>query len=242
MSTTNAYLTVRGIEVEINYKAIKNLHIGVYPPLGKVRVSSPLRLSIDQIRLAVIQRLPWIKRHQQELRNAARQTPRDMVTGESHYLWGVRYRLKVIERPGHSALAVNGSRLELCVPPNTPTDTRIRALQTWQRQELRKHIQPLVTKWQSVIGEDVPYWNIRRMKTKWGSCNPHTGRVWFNLELVTKDPRCLEYVVVHELTHLRERRHDARFVELMDKLLPDWRQRRDELNGAPLAYEEWDAR
>lgn len=240
MSTANAILTVRGIEVEVHYKDIKNLHIGVYPPFGKVRVSAPTRLDTEQVRLAIVQRLPWIKRNQQQLRDAQRQTEREMVTGETHYVCGVRYRLKVFERPGRSHLSINGSRLELSVPTETEPSDRLQLLHRWQRQLLRERLTPMIFKWEERIGVNTTYWNIRKMKTKWGSCNPDSRRIWFNLELVQKDPRCIEYIVAHELTHLLERRHNDHFVALMDSFMPDWRQRRDELNSAPLAHADWD--
>lgn len=242
MSTTDAYLTVRGIEVEVTYKEIKNLHIGVYPPLGHVRVAAPHRLDNEVVRLAVIQRLPWIKRNQLLLRDARRQTPRQMVTGESHYVWGVCYRLRLEERSGQANVVVDGDRLYLRAPIGSSTEARRRIYQNWQRRQLRERLEELIARWEPVIGQQVPFWNIRRMKTKWGSCNPDSGRIWFNLELATKDPRCVEYIVVHELAHLRERGHGPRFLEIMDQLVSDWRQRRDELNDAPLAQEEWRTR
>ena len=239
MSTANAYLTVRGINIDVVYKDIKNLHIGVYPPVGRVRVAAPERLDEDQIRLAVIQRLPWIKRQRQQLQDAARQSPREMVTGESHYVWGVRHRLKVIERPGRAHVEVDGDRLLLYVPEGTDTDARVKLLQDWQRKQLRLRFPPLIARWEPIIGREVPRWSIRRMKTKWGSCNRETGHIWFNLELAKKHPLCLEYIVVHEMTHLLERNHGERFTKLMDGFMPDWRSRRDQLNGAPLADEQW---
>lgn len=234
-----AYLSVRGMEIEVTYKDIKNLHIGVYPPLGKVRVAAPDSMDDDQVRLAIIHRLSWIKRHRRQLRDAARQTPREMVTGETHYIWGMRYRLKVVERPGKAQIQTDGSRLVLSIPEGCSIESRIEVLQEWQRVELRKRIARLITKWEPVIGVTVPHWSIRKMKTKWGSCNPITGHIWFNLELAKKDPRFVEYIVVHEMTHLLERRHNDHFVELMDGFMPDWQQRRDELNTAPLKEEVW---
>lgn len=239
MSTASAYLTVRGISIDVVYKDIKHLHIGVYPPLGRVRVAAPERLNEDHIRLAVIQRLPWIKRQRQQLADAARQSPRDMVTGESHYVWGERHRLKVIERPGRAHVEVDGDRLLLYVPPDTDTEMRLKLLQAWQRRQLRAALPELIEKWEPTIGRSVPRWSIRRMKTKWGSCNRETGHIWFNVELAKKHPRSLEYIVVHEMVHLLERGHGDRFTRLMDGFLPDWRARRDELNEAPLAAEDW---
>lgn len=239
MSTTSAYLSVAGIEVDVVYKRIKNLHIGVYPPLGRVRVAAPSRLDDDQVRLAIVQRLPWIKRQREQLQAAERQSIREMVTGESHYLWGSRYRLKVVERPGRAHVEVDGDRLLLYVPVATATDRRGDLLDRWYREELRRALPTLIAKWAPKLGVASPKWSIRRMKTKWGSCNPETGHIWFNVELAKKHPESLEYLVVHELTHLLERGHGSRFVALMDGALPDWRARRDHLNAAPLPDEQW---
>lgn len=241
MSTANAYLTVRGINVDLVYKDIKNLHIGVYPPVGRVRVAAPARLDEDQIRLAVIQRLPWIKRQRKQLQDAARQSPREMVTGESHYVWGRRTRLKVIERPGRAHVELDSDRLLLYVPEGTDVDARSKLLQNWQRRQLHIALPAIITRWEPIIGRRVSRWSVRRMKTKWGSCNRETGHIWFNLELAKKHPLCLEYIVVHEMVHLLERNHGERFTKLMDDFLSDWRARRDQLNAAPLAHEEWPA-
>ena len=239
MSTASGYLTVRGINVDVVYKDIKNLHIGVYPPVGRVRVAAPTSLDEEQIRLAVIQRLPWIKRQRQQLQDAARQSPREMVTGESHYVWGTRHRLKVIERPGRPHVEVDGNRLLMYVPEGTDPDVRVKLLQDWQRNQLRLAVAPVIAKWEPIIDRKIPRWSIRRMKTKWGSCNRQTGHIWFNLELAKKHPLCLEYVGVHEMTHLLERNHGERYTNLMDAFMPDWRARRDQLNAAPLAAENW---
>jgi predicted metal-dependent hydrolase len=239
MSTASGCLTVRGIDVDVVYKDIKNLHIAVYPPLGRVRVAAPGRLDDEHVRLAVIQRLPWIKRQRKRLQDAVRQSSREMVSGESHYVAGVRHRLTVVERPGRPHVELRGERLLLFVPQGADTPVRLRVLQEWQRSRLRAAIPPLIERWQPAIGRTVPRWSIRRMKTKWGSCNRETGHIQFNLELAKKHPRCLEYIVVHEMTHLLELGHGERFAKLMDGFLPDWRSRRDELNGAPLADERW---
>jgi len=239
VSTTSAYLTVADIAVDVVYKDIKNLHIGVYPPVGRVRVAAPLRLDDDAVRLALVQRLPWIKRQRDRLQAAARQSLREMVTGESHYVWGTRYRLKVIERPGRARIELDGDRLLLCVAPDTATDRRRELLDRWYRNQLRSVIPDVIAKWEPVLGVTVPRWTIRRMKTKWGSCNRETGHIWFNVELAKKHPDSLEYIAVHEMSHLLERGHGERFTKLMDGFMPDWRARRDQLNEAPLAHEEW---
>lgn len=239
MSTANTYLTIRGIDVDVIYKDIKNLHIGVYPPLGRVRVAAPTRLDDDAVRLAVIQRLPWIKRQRDKLRSAERQSQREMVTGESHYAWGVRRRLKVVERPGRAHFEIDGERLVLYVPGETSAEKRRAYLDKWYRDQLRQAIPDLIAKWEHALDVTVPKWTIRRMKTKWGSCNRETRHIWFNAELAKKHPGCLEYIVVHEMMHYFERSHGERFTNLMDQYLPGWRSRREQLNAAPLGAEEW---
>ncbi|WP_132992665.1 M48 family metallopeptidase [Gordonia zhaorongruii] len=239
MSTTSAYLSVRGIDIDVVYKDIKNLHIGVYPPMGRVRVAAPARLDDDQVRLAVIQRLSWIKRERNKLRSAERQTEREMVTGESHYVWGVRYRLKVVERPGRAHVEIDGERLVLYVQAETTAEERRDYLDHWYRAQLRQAIPGLITKWEQTLEVTVPKWTIRRMKTKWGSCNRETRHIWFNAELAKKHPNALEYIVVHEMTHYFERGHGERFTRLMTQHMPDWRSRREQLNGSPLAEEDW---
>jgi predicted metal-dependent hydrolase len=239
MSTTSAYLTVGGIDVDVVYKEIKNLHIGVYPPMGRVRVAAPELLDDDQVRLAVVNRLPWIKRQREQLQAAQRQTRREMVTGESHYIWGSRLRLKVIERPGRAHIEIDGDRLLLYSAEGSSTDSRRALLDRWYRDQLRQAVPDVIAKWERKMRVKVPKWSIRRMKTKWGSCNRETGHIWFNVELAKKHPDCLEYLAVHEMTHLLERGHGERFTKLMDKNLPDWRARRDRLNQAPLGHEQW---
>jgi predicted metal-dependent hydrolase len=162
-----------------------------------------------------------------------------MVTGESHFVWGVRHRLKVIERTGRPHLEADGDRLLLYVAEGIDSDSRRKLLDHWYRQQLRAAIPDLITKWEPVLDVSVPRWSIRRMKTKWGSCNRETGHIWFNVELAKKHPDCLEYIVVHEMTHHLERNHGDRFAKLMDGFMSDWRARRDQLNDAPLADEVW---
>jgi predicted metal-dependent hydrolase len=239
MSTASAYLTVAGIGVDVVYKDIKNLHIGVYPPVGRVRVAAPRQLDDDQVRLALVQRLPWIKRQRERLLAAERQSQRQMVSGESHYAWGSRYRLKVVKRGGSSHLELDGDRMVLYVPKDMSVEQRREVLDRWYREQLRQAIPGILAKWESKVGVQVSRWTIRRMKTKWGSCNRETGHIWFNVELAKKHPDSLEYIVVHEMTHLLERGHGKRFITLMNGFMPDWRAKRDQLNDAPLAPEEW---
>ncbi len=239
MSTASAFITVAGIDVDVVYKDIKNLHIGVYPPMGRVRVASPHRLDDEQVRLAVVSRLSWIKRQRDQLQSAERQTVREMVTGESHYVWGGRLRLKVIEHVGRAHIEVEGDRLLLFAPAHLTSEQRREVLDCWYRNQLRRAIPDLLERWEKTMQVVVPKWSIRRMKTKWGSCNRETGHIWFNVELAKKHPECLEYLTVHEMAHLLERNHGPHFTNLMDNHMPNWRSRRDRLNEAPLGHEQW---
>ncbi|MFL6335896.1 MAG: M48 family metallopeptidase [Pyrinomonadaceae bacterium] len=240
MSTELNRIVVSGVRVEIVRKDIKNLHLGVYPPNGRVRVAAPLSFSNDAVRLAVIGKLGWIKRQQARFEAQPRQSRREMVGGESHYFLGRRYRLRVIPHDGPARIYVpNMSIIELRIRPDADEGQRLRALQGWYRRRLRELIPPLLNRWQAIIGVTVNDWGVKKMKTKWGSCIAGARRIWLNLELAKKPARCLEYLVVHELVHLLERRHNERFTGLMDKFLPQWRSHRDELNRAPLAHETW---
>ena len=239
MSTANTYLTVNGLGIDVVYKDIKNLHISVYPPMGRVRVAAPERTEEDTIRLAVVQRLPWIKRQREQFQNADRQSKREMESGETHYVWGQRYRLDVSRTSSHNKVYANGNTLWVIAPANADADTRRAALDRWYRRQIKAALPAVLDKWQPIVGAEADKVVIRRMKTKWGTCVTHSRTIWINPELAKKNPRCLEYIIVHELTHLHERGHGERFVALMDNHLPDWRVRRDELNAAPLADEAW---
>ncbi len=240
MNTKKLEIRVSGLAVQIVRKAIKNLHLGVYPPNGRVRVAAPLTVNDEAVRLAVISRLGWIKRQRAKFEGQPRQSKREMVTGESHYFLGQRYRLRVVNHEGGARVAMrNKSIIELHVRQQTTVEQRERLLQHWYRQQLKALIPPLLEKWQNKVGVQIADWGVRKMKTKWGSCNIGPRRVWFNLELAKKPVQCLEYIVVHELTHLLEQHHSDRFVALMEQDLPTWRVWRDMLNHAPLAHENW---
>lgn len=239
MNTESRQITISGMPVEVIRKDIKNLHLGVYPPNGRVRVAAPFRMGDEAIRLAIISRLGWIKRQQARFAAQPRESRREMVNGESHYFLGRRYRLNVEERPGNPCVTLHGKRMTMRVPPGYTTEQREGVLARWYRRELKKLVPPLLTQWAPVIGVEVADWGVKRMKTMWGACNQQARRIWLNLELAKKPARCLEYIVVHELVHLRERHHEERFVSLMNQYLPQWRARRQELNAAPLANETW---
>jgi predicted metal-dependent hydrolase len=241
MNTESRDITINGLPVSIVRKAIKNLHLGVYPPHGRVRVAVPLAVTDEGVRLAVVGKFGWIKRQRAKFKAQPRQSAREMVRGESHYFLGTRYRLRVIEQGGASKVVLrNRSAMDLHVRPGTSAEQRERVLHQWYRQQLKELIPPLVEKWQSAIGVEVADWGIKKMKTKWGTCSVEAGRIWLNLELAKKPVQCLEYIVLHELVHLIERHHNDHFISIMDKHLPQWRLHRQELNAAPLAQEVWD--
>jgi predicted metal-dependent hydrolase len=240
MSIETHQITVSSLPVQIVRKDIKNLHLGVYPPHGRVRVAAPIRVSDKAVRLAVIGKLGWIKRQRARFAGQPRQSAREMVSGESHYFLGRRYRLRVIHHDGPVKVVLhNKSTIELHVRRESNATQRERALQRWYRRQLNELLPPLLKKWQRVLGLQAVDCRIKKMKTKWGSCNIEVSRIWLNLELAKKPVQCLEYIAVHELVHLNERHHNDRFVSIMDKHMPQWRLHRQKLNSEPLAHETW---
>jgi predicted metal-dependent hydrolase len=240
MSTRSQVLTISGVAVEVVRKAIKNLHLGVYPPDGRVRVAVPLAVSDPAVRVAVIGKLRWIRRQQATFAHQARQPQRLMMAGESHYFLGQRYRLALVETRGRCDVILRNRKvMEVHARPQGGTGHRERVLRRWYRERLRQLVSPLVAKWESKLGVRVATWGIKAMKTRWGTCNSRTKSIWLNLELAKKPPECLEYLVVHELVHLLVRHHDDEFRALMDRHFPRWRQVRRELNAAPLAHAKW---
>ena len=234
------HIDIRGTPIEVVRKDIKNLHIGVYPPGGRVRVATPLRLEDDALRAAVISRLGWIRRKQSEFEQQDRQSKREFVSGESHYFAGRRYRLDVIKHDGRPTVRLlNNTRMALLVRPGADRETREGLLHRWYRRRLRDRLPALLEKWEPKVGVRVAEVRIRKMKTRWGTCNKNASRIWLNLELVKKPASCLEYIMVHEMAHLIESGHNERFRDLMDRLMPQWRVNRDRLNRAPLAHADW---
>jgi predicted metal-dependent hydrolase len=233
-------ISVAGFAVDVIRKDIKNLHLGVYPPNGRVRVAAPLRMDDEAVRLAVSTKLAWIKRQQKRFRDQERQSPRQYIYRESHYYFGRRYLLNVIEQDGPARVTIrHKTTLDLYLPKGTDTTKRERIMHEWYRKELKALIPVFIEKWESVIGVKVAFWGVKKMKTKWGSCNIRAGRIWLNLELAKKPIQCLEYIIVHEMAHLLERHHNDGFKDLLDHHIPQWRLYRDELNRAPLGHETW---
>jgi len=235
------YIRVGGINVEVVRKNIKNLHVGVYPPEGRVRVAAPLLMSDEAVRLAVISKLAWIKRMKTHFQEQPRQSKREYVPRESHYFFGRRYLLNIVEHDGRAKVEIRRSRqLDLFVPAGADAAQREKVLIEWYRKELKARVPDLIDKWQAVIGVQVADWGVKRMKTKWGSCNREARRIWLNLELAKKPIHCLEYIIVHEMVHILERHHNEQFVAKMDAFMASWRLYRDELNRAPLSNEKWE--
>lgn len=243
MSIETSVLTVSGIEVHVVRKDIKNLHLAVYPPDGRVRVAAPLAVTNAAVRVAVIRNLPWLRSRQAAFEKQPRQSEREYVSGESHYYLGRRYLLRVIETAGLVDVVLRGrTRIELHVRAGSDIAQRERVLKAWYRAQLREILAPIIDTWQRRLGLEASAWGIKRMKTKWGTSHAQVRRLWFNLELAKKSLECIEYVVVHELVHFVVPHHDERFQALMDRHLPKWRFLRAELNAQPLTEEKWTSR
>ncbi|MGH2508970.1 MAG: M48 family metallopeptidase, partial [Ktedonobacteraceae bacterium] len=203
MSTEKHQIIVNGLVIDVVRKNIKNLHLGVYPPTGRVRIAAPLRINDEAVRLFTIARLAWIKRQQAKFEEQERQSARECVSGESHYYQGHRYLLNVIDHAGPPSVSIrNNKTLDLSVRPASRAAERERVLLAWYRQRLKEEITPLIAKWEAIIGVKIAAWGVKQMKTKWGTCTIEAQRLWFNLELIKKPVHCIEYIVVHEMVHL----------------------------------------
>jgi predicted metal-dependent hydrolase len=225
--------------VEVVQKNIKHLHLSVHPPLGRVRIAAPLRMDLETIRLYAVSRLSWIRKQQAKLQGQARETPRAYVTRESHYYMGMRYLLEVVEVEEAPKVVLYPSKMLLFVRPGTPTEKRKAVMDEWHRAQLKLLLPGLIAKWEPLMGVKVRAFAVKRMRTKWGTCNATAGRIWVNLELAKKPAACLEYIVVHEMVHLLVRNHNAEFVAYMDRFMPMWREVRDELNRLPFGHLDW---
>ena len=227
------------IEVDVSFKDIKNVHLSVHPPGGRVSVSAPCRMSLDTVRAFTVSRLGWIKRQQKKLREQERETPREYLDRESHYVWGKRYLLTVREGDRAPSVDLQHSRMVLRVRPGTDGSRRQAVVEGWYRDLIRKAVPPLLSRWQPRLGVKAERFFVQRMRTKWGSCNPGARTIRLNTELAKKPRECLEYIVVHELVHLLEATHNARFIALMDQFMPDWQFHREVLNRLPVPGENW---
>lgn len=239
VTTDIATMKLNDLDVEVIHKNIKNVHLSVYPPDGRVKVSAPVSMAPDTVRVFVISKLGWIKKQQNKLRAQEREAPREYIDRESHFVWGKRYLLKLDEKDAPPSVGLKHSKMLLSVRPGTNRERRQAILEAWYRNNLKQSIPALIEKWQPRMGVSVQRFYVQRMKTKWGSCSIHSGSIRINTELAKKPPACLEYIVVHEMTHLLERTHNSRFIALMDQFMPKWRFYREELNRLPVRHEDW---
>ena len=225
-------ITIGNIDIDLIRKNIKNIHLSVYPPDGRVRLAVPERMNDEAVRLFAVSKLAWITKQRKKFSEQDRQTAREFVSGESHYYFGTRYLLNVVETTGKQHIELRGNKyIDLYVRPESTVEKREKIMYDWYRQSLKKIIPAYIKKWEEIMRVTVNDWGVKLMKTKWGTCNVKDKRIWINLELAKKNPRCLEYIIVHEMVHLLERHHNEKYKAYMDKFLPNWKSIKDELNG-----------
>jgi predicted metal-dependent hydrolase len=229
-----------GIAVDVVQKDIKNIHLSVYPPTGRVRISAPLRMDIDTIRVFAIAKLGWIKAQQNKLREQEREAPREYLERESHYVWGKRYLLKIAEQDAAPEVELKHNKLVLRIRSSASQVKKQEVLEAWYREQLKAALPPLIAKWESLMGVKVARCFVQKMRTKWGSCSHAAGNIRINTDLAKKPPECLEYIVVHEMAHLLEPTHNGRFVALMDQFMPKWKFYKEQLNRLPVRHEDWE--
>jgi predicted metal-dependent hydrolase len=228
-----------GLPVEVVWKDIKNLHLSILPPEGKVRIAAPRHMNLDAIRVYAIAKLGWIKNQRRKMREQERETPREYLERESHHVWGRRYLLKRIERDTAPVVELGHGKLYLRVRPGTDAARCREILDAWYRGQIRATLPELLAKWEPRMNARVGRVFVQRMKTRWGSCNPASRAIRLNTDLAKKPVECLEYILVHEMAHLIEPTHNARFIALMDLFIPAWRHLRERLNELPVRHEEW---
>lgn len=225
--------------IDVELKDIRNIHLSVYPPNGKVRISAPSRMNLETIRAFAISKLRWIKKQQEKLQKQERETPREYLTRESHYFLGERYLLRVFEEESSPKITLKKKEIRMVIRPGSTPEKKQEILDEWYRAELKRIIPPLIEVWEGRIGVSAHEYGIKKMRTKWGTCNPVAKRIWLNLELAKKPLECIEYIVVHELIHLLEPSHNERFSTLLQSHLPKWKFYRDELNRLPFSHLDW---
>ena len=227
-------IIVGGVAVDVVFKDIKNVHLSVYPPTGRVRVSAPEHMTIENVRLFTTSKIGWIRKHQSKMRGQVRETPREYIERESHRVWGRRYLLRIKEA-GRPEVVLGHRSLELYAPKDASAEDRRVILDDWYRAELRQRAAPLLAKWARSLGVPLEGFTIQRMKTKWGSSNPRRHTIRLNLELAKFPPEYLDYVALHEIAHFIVPDHSEKFRTLLESNMPEWRTIRDRLNEGPLA-------
>lgn len=227
------------IHIAVTRKAVRNVHLSVHPPEGRVTLVAPTNTRLEVARAYAISKLGWIRSQQTKLQQQNRETPRQFVKRESHYLWGRRYLLDVEEKEARPCIKFDHKRITLRVRPSSSLEKRAQVMHEWHKRQLHEAIPPLIQRWESKLEVTVNRYYLQRMKTKWGSCNHRAGNIRLNTELVKKPKDLLEYIIVHEMAHLIEPTHNERFMALLDRHYPGWREARDELNALPLTAETW---
>jgi predicted metal-dependent hydrolase len=236
METT---LKLGTIVADLARKDIKNVHLSVYPPAGRVRISAPLRMNVETIRAFAVSKLGWIKTQQKQIIAQERESPREYLERESHYVWGKRYLLQISERSEAPRIELKERRLVMELRPGAALERREEILEAWYRAQLREAATALIAKWEPRLGVKVDKLFIQRMKTKWGSCSGASQAIRLNTELAKKPRECLEYIVIHEMVHLLEPNHGKGFIERVERAMPLWRQYRRMLNHLPVRHEDW---
>lgn len=228
------------IDVDVVLKGIRNIHLGVYPPNGRVRVAAPTGTNMERLRLFLVSKLEWIKKQRKKVLAQERETRRDYVDRESHYVWGKRYLLKVVDQDAPPSISLTINQLVLTVRPGAIRERKAEVMEAWYRNLVKEAADILVAKWEPKLKVRLEQLSVRVMRTRWGTCSPSTRTIRLNTDLAKKPSECLEYIVVHELVHLLEPTHNNRFVSLMDRHMPDWRHRRQVLNSLPVRHENWE--
>ncbi|MDK2013992.1 MULTISPECIES: M48 family metallopeptidase [unclassified Deinococcus] len=232
-------VTIGDLHLTVIRKAVKNVHLSVHPPDGRVTLVAPVDTRLDVARAYAISKLRWIEQQQHALQAQVRETPRAFITRESHYVWGRRYLLRVQEADRKPSVTLDHRHLTLTVRPGTSPAQRAQVIHDWHKGLLRAAAEPMIAAWEDRLGVRVRKLFLQRMKTRWGSCSPQAGHIRLNTELVKKPKDLLEYVVIHELIHLIDPTHGERFLTLLNEHVPTWREARAELNELPLRSEEW---
>lgn len=234
--TNTTVLQVNNVDIDVVKKNIKNIHLAVYPPDAKVRISAPFGYDDETIKLFAVSKWAWIKDNIETVKNQTRIPPKDYISGESHYLFGKRYMLKVVEGKKSSIDKEGVNKLIMTVRKNATKDSKKRLMESWYRKQLTDKLNVLIPKWEETTGLQISSWQIKKMKTRWGSCNIARRSINLNLELAKRQPKEIEYVILHELSHLVERTHNQRFIAHVEKFMPNWKLYRKDLNS--LTFEE----
>jgi predicted metal-dependent hydrolase len=232
-------LQIGALTIEVTRKAIRNVHLSVHPPDGRITLSAPLDTRLEVARAYAISRLSWIHQQQEKMAQQPREAARELVTRESHSLWGRRYLLEVVPTAGRQQVVPGHRRITLRVRPDATHAQRAQVFYAWQKQQLHRFAMDMIAKWEPRLGVKARAYYLQRMKTKWGSCNHRAGTIRLNTELVKKPKDLVEYVIVHELAHLLVPVHNAQFIALLDRHYPPWREARKELNDLPLGHVAW---